>query len=443
MFKPCHLLSLLVLCSSPLMAQTLGDINGDRQVTQADITALDNYLKGSGLLTDSQTRQADFNGDGTVDARDQELLRQQLTPAPQAAAPTQAANPDETADADLGTPVQNTKIKQDQVLWSHEDTWRAWSAEAFPLRVYMEDIPETMQDAKNVQRDYSKAIDDAITSWNKVGIQGKTVFERTDKPEEAQVSITWKAEEPKSAAGTATPQVQGFLKTNSLFAEIVHTNITLWTLIRKKRVIPTSLLGFFLPIPAMDIPLENVETRPGGDLHGIVVHELGHALGLEHNNNPKDVMYPQESPGGFILLGLEFHPGQGLTQATIDRLGVQYAMAWNKNFRPTTLNNSSVRPAAVLLRPNGLVDAAALGKTDQVEQLLSQGTNIDAQDEQGWTALIAAASEGQTAMVKFLLAKGADVALKDKHGYTALTYAKSANHPDVTRLLTQARPATP
>ena len=45
--------------------------------------------------------------------------------------------------------------------------------------------------------------------------------------------------------------------------------------------------------------------------------------------------------------------------------------------------------------------------------LLECGANIDAQDQNGATALFIAAREGQASLVRYLLSRGADVTLRD------------------------------
>ena len=34
------------------------------------------------------------------------------------------------------------------------------------------------------------------------------------------------------------------------------------------------------------------------DIYTIMLHEIGHSLGLNHTNNPKDLMYPTKQSGG-------------------------------------------------------------------------------------------------------------------------------------------------
>jgi Dockerin type I domain len=67
-----------LLSSGTVLAQTSGDLNGDGKVDAADVTILEEYLKGSRLLVDQEVSQADVNQDGKVDSKDLAALRQQL-----------------------------------------------------------------------------------------------------------------------------------------------------------------------------------------------------------------------------------------------------------------------------------------------------------------------------------------------------------------------------
>ena len=67
--------------------------------------------------------------------------------------------------------------------------------------------------------------------------------------------------------------------------------------------------------------------------------------------------------------------------------------------------------------------------------LLANGTEVDATDEAGQTALFSAAGAGHEAVVQYLLAQGADVDAKDKKGRPALWYATHKDHLEVVQLL--------
>jgi len=70
-----------------------------------------------------------------------------------------------------------------------------------------------------------------------------------------------------------------------------------------------------------------------------------------------------------------------------------------------------------------LMEAASNGNLEQVKKFIRSGTNINAQDAQGITALIFAAMAGNLDVVKVLIASGADTQVKDKLGYDAYNAA--------------------
>ena len=67
-----------------------------------------------------------------------------------------------------------------------------------------------------------------------------------------------------------------------------------------------------------------------------------------------------------------------------------------------------------------LMYTAKNGYTDILERLLQRGIKVDAQDNDGVTALMHAASAGDTKTVKILLKHGANINVQDNEGYTAL-----------------------
>lgn len=78
---------------------------------------------------------------------------------------------------------------------------------------------------------------------------------------------------------------------------------------------------------------------------------------------------------------------------------------------------------------------------ERLRAILADGTNIDAKDDNGSTALMVATGEGHVEIVKFLLARHADVnksacgfASSDKQ--TPLQAAKK--HPEIVKLLKKA-----
>jgi len=69
--------------------------------------------------------------------------------------------------------------------------------------------------------------------------------------------------------------------------------------------------------------------------------------------------------------------------------------------------------------------------------LLARGADINAQNENGKTALMAAAMWGYPEVAKLLVENGADISLQDDLGRTAVHLALSAQHPEVAELIKQ------
>lgn len=81
-----------------------------------------------------------------------------------------------------------------------------------------------------------------------------------------------------------------------------------------------------------------------------------------------------------------------------------------------------------IAREQKFIRAARQGEDKQVAQILRHGTNIDATDSKGVTALMAAAGAGHLAVVEQLLRAGADINKVDKDGHTALNHAAKKHH---------------
>ena len=80
-------------------------------------------------------------------------------------------------------------------------------------------------------------------------------------------------------------------------------------------------------------------------------------------------------------------------------------------------------------------EASLNGIAADLEIALNSGTDINAKDEDGRTALMYAAYNGHTAIIEKLIKKGATVNLTDNYGRTALMFASSGSYPESVRLL--------
>ena len=88
---------------------------------------------------------------------------------------------------------------------------------------------------------------------------------------------------------------------------------------------------------------------------------------------------------------------------------------------------------------DALIAATENNNAAEVQRLIADGADVNAQDYDGMTALMAAAWANSVDIAKLLLAAGADMNAKDYDlGRTALMYAAQANSTDVAKLLLAA-----
>ncbi len=85
-----------------------------------------------------------------------------------------------------------------------------------------------------------------------------------------------------------------------------------------------------------------------------------------------------------------------------------------------------------------LIDAASAGDLARVRSLLAAGSDVNAKDKDGVTALMKASQSGRIEVVRALLEAKANVNAKLKNGSTALMYAMKNDHVDVVRALLAA-----
>lgn len=85
-----------------------------------------------------------------------------------------------------------------------------------------------------------------------------------------------------------------------------------------------------------------------------------------------------------------------------------------------------------------LTNAALVGSKKIVEMLLNSGANINAQDNEGRTALMGAALLGHRSVVEQLLNQGTDPRIRNKDGQTAADFAREKDHGEIADLIDAA-----
>jgi uncharacterized protein len=100
-------------------------------------------------------------------------------------------------------------------------------------------------------------------------------------------------------------------------------------------------------------------------------------------------------------------------------------------------NGADVNGHELFTRTTALIEAARNGHADCVKVLLL-AKDVDANDKNGYTALIISAEKGNANIISQLLAKGADVNSKTNGGVTALWIATHEGHNDIVKILKAA-----
>ena len=92
-------------------------------------------------------------------------------------------------------------------------------------------------------------------------------------------------------------------------------------------------------------------------------------------------------------------------------------------------NRFSSRPLTPLMR------AAATGQLELVQELLSEGVDVDELGPRDSTALMFAAGGGHFEIVRAIVEAGADVELREEGGWDALMHAEADEYDEIAEYL--------
>lgn len=84
-----------------------------------------------------------------------------------------------------------------------------------------------------------------------------------------------------------------------------------------------------------------------------------------------------------------------------------------------------------------LMNAAKAGNIQAAQDLIAQGANINARNEEGWTPLMLAALYNRKNMIELLLKHRANINAQDNNGKTALMLAFILGNTGIIKLLLQ------
>lgn len=88
--------------------------------------------------------------------------------------------------------------------------------------------------------------------------------------------------------------------------------------------------------------------------------------------------------------------------------------------------------------------AAAMGDIEQVRSLIiANPSRLEERTSTGMTPLMSAAASGEIEVVRFLISRSANLNALDNQGWTALEHAKRNNHQDLASFLAKSETEQP
>lgn len=201
-----------------------------------------------------------------------------------------------------------------ETIWTDYKEPKAWPESAFPLKVLIQPLPEK---AAQMQEEYKAAIRKAMQTWNATGINGRPIFEETEDLNLANVTIGWLLDRDGQQVGFERSFTLRPNSPDEKFRRFGRSEITL--------IVDRVTTSF---IPFLGIQADRTVGPAGADeIEIVTTHELGHSLGLGHNDNRKDIMYPVET-SEVVLYGVKFSFNTAFTDVTRQKIAAHYEEAF-------------------------------------------------------------------------------------------------------------------
>lgn len=165
-----------------------------------------------------------------------------------------------------------------------------WSPERMPIKIFVDDsliAPEILSVVARIT-------ENALSKWNDA-TGGALSYVWVRHKNDANMIITFKKQyrpDGTLARTSSLPVID-----RGLVPDVLNAKITI-DLFLQETPIPSGLLSYGKPFPAyndqdaFDISRRrSLSPRAEAELSAVVLHEMGHALGIRHSNDPRDLMY--------------------------------------------------------------------------------------------------------------------------------------------------------
>lgn len=144
-----------------------------------------------------------------------------------------------------------------------------------------------------------------------------------------------------------------------------------------------------------------------------------------------------------LLTATSFHPERAGMQEALLRTLIEHGASIDRSILLDCFANGRIRAAEFLATMGarvGPVEAAALGRIEEVKTAFaseSSGSNQVAHSKQ---AFLYACQFGRNEVVEFLTGRGIDLGAQDAQGQTGLHWAVAGGHPDTVKLVLSHQP---